>query len=142
MYVIVGLPKCSVSKLFFHLQISRVVLTSYCRFQLHFINEKNMHFLLSNIKLKWSYHFLSFSIVFWYFVYNASTNFCEKLVRAYGFTIQMHFRPMVTYLLLQVELKCKNKSTLLLSTLFSKMTSNSTWTWWCSQWMHWGGIIF
>jgi hypothetical protein len=80
-YVILGLPKCSVSKLFFHLQIIRVVVTSCCRFQFHFINEKNMPFLLSNIKVKWSYHFLSFSIVFLYFFYNASRNFCAKLVR-------------------------------------------------------------
>ena len=75
-YVILGLSKCSVSKLFFHLQIIRVVLTSYCRLQLHFINEKNMQFWLSNIEVKWSYHFLSFIIVFWYFAYNASTDFC------------------------------------------------------------------
>ena len=43
-YVILGLPKCLMSKLFFHLQILRVVLTSYCRLRLHFINEKNMQF--------------------------------------------------------------------------------------------------
>ena len=116
-YVIVGLPKCSVSKLFFHLQIIRMVLTSYCRFQLHFINEKNMHFLLSNIEVKWLYHFLSFSIVFLYSFYNASRNFYAKLVCAQGFTIQVDCRPVVTWLLLQVELNCRNKCTLLPSTL-------------------------
>ena len=66
-YVILGLPRCSVSKLFFHLQIIRVVLTSYCRLQLHFINVKNMQFWLSNIKVKMVISFPFFQHSFWIF---------------------------------------------------------------------------
>ena len=51
-YVILGLSKCSVSKLFFQLQIIRVVLTSYCRFQLHLINFTGLYEWFINQTMK------------------------------------------------------------------------------------------
>ena len=50
--VILGLSKCSVSKLFFQLQIIRVVLTSYCRFQLHVINFTGLYEWFINQTMK------------------------------------------------------------------------------------------
>ena len=51
-YVILGLSKCSVSELFFQLQIIRVVLTSYCRFQLHLINFTGLYEWFINQTMK------------------------------------------------------------------------------------------
>ena len=51
-YVILGLSKSSVSELFFQLQIIRVVLTSYCRFQLHLINFTGLYEWFINQTMK------------------------------------------------------------------------------------------
>ena len=51
-YVMLGLSNCSLSKLFFLLQIIRVVLTSYCRFQLHLINFTGLYEWFINQTMK------------------------------------------------------------------------------------------